>query len=87
MFKIINNLDLHHNWSFNPAAHSHHTRYAHLLQRSSFRTELGRKRFQNIGPGIFNQLPDVIKNVQSINEFKRRLVAHIKNNIERFIVR
>lgn len=87
MFKILNNFNLHHNWSFNAAVHQHLTRNAHLLQRSSFRTEIGRRRFSNIGPHLFNQLPEDIKNTQTISSFKRNLIRYIKNNIYRFIVR
>lgn len=87
MYKIINNLNLHHNWSFASAIHQYRTRNAHLLQLSGFRTEIGRKRFQNIGPSIYNQLPDDIKNAQPISQFKSRLEEHVKNNIDRFIAR
>uniref|UniRef100_A0A1W7R639 Putative tick transposon n=1 Tax=Aedes albopictus TaxID=7160 RepID=A0A1W7R639_AEDAL len=87
MYKTTNSLNMHHNWSFNSASHHYRTRYAHLLQRPGFRSEVGRKRFQNIGPDTFNRLPEDIKNAQSIAQFKRRFIAHIKSNIETFIVR
>lgn len=86
MFKIINNENLHHNWSFNAASHEHQTRQAHLLQRSGFRTEIGRRRFVNMGPSVFNQIPDSVKNSASISLFKKGMANHIKNNINNFII-
>lgn len=87
MFKVINQLNLHHNWTFNAATHQHRTRYAHLLQRMGFRTEIGRRRFQNVGPDMFNNLPDDVKNAGSIQIFKRKLRIHVRNNINAYIVR
>lgn len=87
MFKILNNLNLHHNWNFNAAAHHHQTRYAHLLQRTGFRTEVGRRRFQNLGPATYNRLPEEIKSARTIQQFRRNLIIYIKSNIDQFIVR
>lgn len=87
MFKILNNLNLHHNWNFSTALHQHHTRYAHLLQRTGFRTEIGRKRFQNMGPHTYNQIPEELKHAQTVHQFKRSLISYVKANIDEFIVR
>lgn len=86
MFKVVNHLNLHHNWTFNSATHQHRTRYAHLLQQSGFRTEIGRKRFQIVGPNLYNQLPEDIKNAQTFLQFKKYFRTHVKTNIESFIV-
>lgn len=87
MFKIVHNINLHHNWIFNTAAHQYRTRQAHLLQRSGFRTEIGRRRVENMEPRIYNQLPESIKNSNSINMFRKCLRIHIRNNINNFIIR
>lgn len=86
MFKVVNNFNLHHNWIFSGARHQHQTRYAHMLQQSGFRSEVGRRRFINMGPNIFNQLPEYIKNSNSILEFKRCLKSYIKDNVNNYII-
>lgn len=87
MFKVVNRLNLHHNWQFNAATHQHRTRYAHLLRQTEFRTEIGRKRFQNVGPNIFNNLPEDVKSADSIEIFKKKLRTYVKTNIDRYIAR
>lgn len=87
MFKVVNQLNLHHNWSFNTAIHQHRTRYAHLLRQTGFRTETGRKRFQNAGPSVFNTLPEDVKHADTIEKFKKNLRIYVKNNIDDYIIR
>lgn len=86
MFKVVNNLNLHHNWIFSSAGHHHQTRYAHMLQQRGFKSEIGRRRFVNMGPNIFNQLPENIKNSNSILQFKRSLKKYIKDNVNNYLI-
>lgn len=87
MYKAVNNLNLHHNWQFSTAEHRYPTRTAHHLRQSDFRTETGRKRFLTRGPNIYNNLPEDIKQSQTLSVFKEKLVSHIRNHLEYFIVR
>lgn len=86
MYKIINELNIHHNWSFGNALHPHHTRYAHHLRREQFRTEIGRRRFSNIGPIIYNKIPDNIKAAPTLFIFKLKLKQFILNNPRNMLV-
>lgn len=87
MFKAVKNLNLHHNWQFRTAEHRYPIRTAHHLRQSDFRTETGRKRFLTRGPHIYNNLPEDLKQSQTLSEFKRKLVSHIRSHLESYIVR
>lgn len=86
VFKILNNLNLHHNWNFSAGVHQHHTRYAYLLERTGFRTGIGRKRFPNMGPYAYNQIPEELKHAETVHQFKSSLISNVKANIDKFIV-
>lgn len=80
MYKIETG-QLHHNWRFTRAVHQHFTRQAGDFQQERFRTEIGRRRFTNLGADIYNQVPDLIKNLPELTSFKSRLKYHLKEHL------
>lgn len=87
MYRILNNVNIHHNWEFEAAIHDHYTRGSTDLRRTGFRTELGRRRFKIRGPTLYNELPENMKEALTVNEFKRKLTIYTRENLNNFIVR
>lgn len=87
MHKIQNRMELHHNFQFSAAIHHHHTRNANLLTRRRFNTEVGRRRFSNYGPQIYNRLPNPIKQVLFIVRFKFEVKRFIRENLVDYMLR
>lgn len=80
MYKIQTG-QLHHNWRFTSADHQHFTRQAGDIVRERFRTEIGRRRFKNLGPDIYNQIPAEIKNLEAVALFKSRMKSYLRERL------
>jgi len=78
---LYNNLSkkIHTNIVFSKVTSSSRTRKAGELIRSQSRTNYGHKRITSFGVGIFNVIPQDIKNLPHMHAFKWALKCHIRN--------
>ena len=64
--------------------HDYSTRNKDNFYVSTNRTKLVRKDVFRIGPKLFNRIPNIIKNENSLNLFKMKLKDYIFNNLDVF---
>ena len=64
--------------------HDYSTRNRDNFYVSTNRTKLVGKDVFRIGPKLFNRIPNIIKNENSLNLFKMKLKDYIFNNLDVF---
>ena len=60
-------------FSLNNSIHKHYTRSSEKFHMKFTRTNYGRFSIKYKGPMIWNTLPDVLKNIKSLQMFKKRI--------------
>ena len=78
---ILHNNKTHHNIQLTTSNLSHRTRQHNNLQRIRANTTFGQKRFQVIGPKIFNQLPSTLQTIDCRTVFNVRIKQYYKQKL------
>lgn len=68
----------HHNVHMPSVSHGHFTRHANHLHLSRAFTTTGQKRISIIGPKLYNELPNELKQIANRRNFKIKLKQHYK---------
>ena len=66
-------------FSMNNSIHEHYTRSSEKLHMKFTRTNYGRFSIKYKGPMIWNTLPDVLKNIKSLQMFRKELKTFVLN--------
>jgi len=68
----------------NSTVHSHSTRQKSDLHICSVQKSIGQKSIQYVGSVLWNEIPHLLKNPMSRYTFKRKLKAHLLNELAVF---
>ena len=57
--------------------HHHNTRHSNAISIKRYRTELGKSTTHNVGANLWNELPDDLKCLETLNSFKNKTRCHL----------